>query len=402
MVGFWMSAGAMVAMVALLMVQAMRHGRREGLPGGAEDLAIYRDQLAEVDRDLTRGVIAEDEAQRLRLEVQRRMLEADRSTAPALPAARSNLTVTAVLVALVLAGAGLLYWTLGAPGYPDLPIAARLANAEADYRNRPSQDAAEAKQPAYAPPADADKATLDLMEKLRAAVKARPDDLKGQLLLAENEAKLGNFAGARKAQAEVIRLKGADATAQDYGTLAELMIFAAGGTVTPEAEAALSETVKRNPRDGAARFYLGLMAAQVGRPDRTFELWKPLLDEGPADAPWMEPIRQRLQDIADAAGIPYEAPQAGGPSASDMANAAQMAPEDRQKMIEGMVGGLESRLMEGGGPVEDWVKLINALGVLKATDRAKAAYAKAQAAFAGRPGELSALKAAAVQAGIAE
>jgi cytochrome c-type biogenesis protein CcmH len=84
-----------------------------------------------------------------------------------------------------------------------------------------------------------------------------------------------------------------------------------------------------------------------------------------------------------------------------MANAAQMTPEDRQKMIEGMVGGLEARLLAEGGTLEDWTKLINALGVLKASDRAKAAYAKAKVDFAGKPGELSALQAAAVQAGLA-
>jgi cytochrome c-type biogenesis protein CcmH len=148
------------------------------------------------------------------------------------------------------------------------------------------------------------------------------------------------------------------------------------------------------------------MAAQVGRPDRTFAMWKPLLDEGPEDAPWIAPIRARIQEVADAAGIAYEAADMAqvtkGPNAADMANAAQMSPEDRQKMIEGMVGGLETRLMADGGPVEDWTKLINALGVLGAKDRAKAAYAKAEVAFAGKPGELSALHAAAVQAGVAE
>jgi cytochrome c-type biogenesis protein CcmH len=108
-----------------------------------------------------------------------------------------------------------------------------------------------------------------------------------------------------------------------------------------------------------------------------------------------------MQQIADAAGIRYQAPQVKGPTTGDMADAAQMSAEDRQTMIEGMVGGLEGRLLADGGPIEDWTKLINALGVLNAPDRAKAAYAKAQADFAGQPGELSALKAAATAAGIA-
>ncbi len=401
MVGFWISAGAMVVMVAVVLLQALRQAKASG-PDGVEDLAIYRDQLAEVDRDLARGVIPADEAGRLRIEVQRRMLEADRTPVQAVTNRPVSLAWGASLIVLALAGAGVLYLSLGAPGYPDLPIAGRLADAEAEYMNRPQQDDLEAKAGPFTPPADVNKTALDLIDKLRTAVAGRPDDLQGQTLLAQNEAKLGNYAGARKAQAQVIRLKGDTATAQDYSALGELMVYAAHGLVTPEAEAAFADAVRRDPAEGSARFYLGLMAAQVGRPDRTFSLWKPLLDEGPEDAPWIAAIRARIQDVADAAGIAYTAPATGkGPSAGDMANAAQMSPEDRQKMIEGMVGGLETRLMAEGGTIEDWTKLINALGVLKASDRAKAAFAKAQKDFEGHPGELSALQAAAVQAGIA-
>lgn len=400
MIGFWVSAGAMSVMVAVVLLQALRQANRSLPAARSEDLAIYRDQLAEVDRDLARGVIPADEAGRLRIEVQRRMLDADRAAQPGTAVRPSNPALPALVVVLALVGAGGLYMELGAPGYPDLPIAERLAVADADYRNRPAQATLEGQQPPFTAPADTDKAFLELMDKLRATVASHPDDLKGQELLAQNEAKLGNFAAARVAEQAVIRLKGQDATADDYANLAVMMIYAANGIVSPEAEAALTETLRRSPDNGAARFYLGLMAAQVGRPDKTFTLWKPLLDEGPETAPWIPAIRAQLQDIADAAGIPYTAPQAKGPSASDMANAAQMSPEDRQKMIEGMVGGLETRLMAEGGAVEDWTKLINALGVLGAKDRAAAAYAKAQTAFAGKPGELSALKAAAVAAGL--
>lgn len=401
MIGFYLSAGAMALMVAVVLVQALRRAATGPAPSGAEDLVIYRDQLAEVDRDLARGVLPAEEAGRLRIEVQRRILEAGRDQTTLSPRPASHPMAVAGVVVLALAGCGALYLSLGAPGYPDLPIAERLANAEADYANRPSQDTLEAAQPAFTPPAEADKITLDIIAKLRKAVADHPDALQGQIYLSEQEANLGNFAAARKAQQDVIRLKGAQATADDYANLGVMMIYAAKGIVSPQAEAALTETLKRAPTNPAARFYLGLMAAQVGRPDKTFPLWKALLDEGPDSAPWIPVIQQRLQDIADAAGIAYQAPQATGPSAGDMANAAQMTPEDRQKMIEGMVAGLESRLMAEGGPIEDWTKLINALAVLNATDRAKAAYAKAQNDLAGKPGDLSALKAAATAAGIA-
>jgi cytochrome c-type biogenesis protein CcmH len=401
MIGFFLSAGAMAGMVGLVLLQALRRASTSASPAGSEDLIIYRDQLAEVDRDLARGVLPAQEADRLRIEVQRRILEAGRAQPETPNSVRSHPAIAALTVVLALALSGVIYLSLGAPGYPDLPIAARLANADAAYQSRPSQDTLEAGQPAFTPPADADKATLDIINQLRKAVADHPDDLQGQIYLAQNEADLGNYAAARKAQADVIRLKGAQANAEDYATLGIMMFYAAQGIVSPQAEQALTETLQRDPTHPAARFYMGLMAAQVGRPDQTFPLWKALLDEGPDTAPWIPMITERLQDIADAAGIPYQAPDVKGPSAGDMANAAQMSPEERQKMIEGMVGGLESRLMSDGGPIEDWTKLINALGVLNAPDRAKAAYAKAQADFAGQPGELSALKAAATAAGIA-
>ena len=401
MIGFFISAGAMTVMVAVVLIQAMRQGQQSDAPAGAEDLIIYRDQLAEVDRDLARGVLPPEEASRLRTEVQRRILDAGRSLTAKPNLAPSHPAIAVSVVVLALLGSGALYLNLGAPGYPDLPIATRLANADAEYNNRPSQDQIEAAQPAFTPPAEADKITLDIVEKLRAAMEKSPDDLQGQIYLSQQEAALGNFAAARKAQQAVIRLKGAQATADDYANLGMMMIYAAQGIITPQAEAVWTETLKRDPTQPAARFYMGLLAAQVGRPDKTFPLWKALLDEGPDTAPWIPVITERLQDIADAAGIPYAAPEAKGPTAGDMANAAQMSAEDRQKMIEGMVGGLESRLMAEGGAIEDWVKLINALGVLNAADRAKAAYAKAKTDFAGQPGELSALKAAATAAGVA-
>ena len=78
-----------------------------------------------------------------------------------------------------------------------------------------------------------------------------------------------------------------------------------------------------------------------------------------------------------------------------------MSDADRADMIKTMVAGLEQRLTSEGGTVEEWAKLITSLGVLNEADRARAAYAKAQEVFAGQPGELSALQAAAVQAGVA-
>ena len=394
MIGFWMSAGAMALMVAVVLVQALRRAEAEE---PAVNVAVYRDQLAEIDRDLARGTLQAEEAARLRTEVGRRLLEADARAAQAVRTLPVWVPVLGVAAALGLAF--LLYFGafgrsgLGAPGYPDLPLTLRLAEADAAYAARPSQAEMEAARPAWTAPEGSDPQTLVLMDRLRTAVAGRPDDLMGQQLLVQNEDQLGNYAAAARAQDQVLRLLADKATAEDHLRAAELKIYAAGGAISPEAEADLGRVLQADPQNGAARFWIGLMAAQVGRPDRTFQMWEPLLAEGPADAPWIAPIEGKIADIAAAAGIPYT-PPATGPSAADVAAAAQMSGEDRQAMIEGMVQGLESRLMAEGGPVEDWVKLVNALGVLGASERKAAALAKAQVQFAADPGALSALKAA--------
>jgi cytochrome c-type biogenesis protein CcmH len=284
-------------------------------------------------------------------------------------------------------------------------MAARLEMAETLYRQRPKQAEAEAAVPKAAP-VQADADFLALMDKLRAALKTRPDDIEGHRLLARNEALLGNFGAAIAAQQTVIALQGDAATADDHAALAEAMILAAGGYVSPEAEVELTAALQRDPLDGTATYYAGVMFAQLGRPDRAFGLWAPLLDRSQPGDPWVAPIRAEIEMLAMEAGeTRYQLPPLPAdkePSAGDVAAAADMTPEDRQAMIEGMVGQLSERLASEGGPAEDWAKLIGAYGVLGQTDRAREIWTEAQTRFAGREPELATIRAAAERAGVTE
>jgi cytochrome c-type biogenesis protein CcmH len=83
-----------------------------------------------------------------------------------------------------------------------------------------------------------------------------------------------------------------------------------------------------------------------------------------------------------------------------MAAAAEMSPEDRQAMIEGMVAQLSERLAAEGGDVEDWERLIRSLAVLERLGEAQTIYDEAKVKFEGRPAELSFLRMAAVESGL--
>ena len=414
---FWIIISALALLVGALLAQSMLRGRLNDEHPAAFDLRVYRDQLKEVDRDAARGVIGAEDAERIRTEVSRRILAADAQLQAAMAdgpeGAQTNKPrlVPLVLAAAVVAGGVALYAQLGAPGYGDLGLKARIAQAEEFRATRPAQASAEAEALPAMPSMKISPEYKALVEKLRVAVAARPDDLQGQMLLARNEAAMGNFKAAYQAQEQVISIKGDGATGQDYLDYADMMILAAGGYVSPEAERVLRAALARDPNNGGAQYYMGLMAAQTGRPDQAFRLWNALLRTGPADAPWIGPIREQIEEMAVRAGetrfaLPPldSAPQAplAGPTAEDMQNAAQMSQQDRQEMIRSMVDRLAERLgTEGGSPAE-WARLIGALGVLGDTQRAAAIWAEAQTVFADVPGVLDQLRAAAIQAGVAE
>ena len=406
---FWILAAALTAITALAILSPLRRGRGGAAPAAAYDLRVYRDQLAEVERDQDRGVIGPDDAQRLRAEIGRKVLDADRRAALSAPAARGGRALwPAVALVAMLAGAVALYLREGVPGAPDMPLAERFAAADAAYRDRPAQAEAEAAAPARPAPdlSQADPEYLAMIDQLRDAVGRNPDDQQGLALLASNEMRLGNLAAARAAQQRLVDLRGDQADAVQLMQLATLMVDAAGGVVTPEAEAVLRRALTLDPTQPQARYLQGVLLIQNGRPDRAFPLWRGLLDEGPEGAPWIAPIRAAIQDLAWLAGDDeYRAPappaaDLPGPDADALAAAEDLSPEDRARMIQDMVDRLQQRLATQGGSPEEWARLIAALAMLDQRDQATAILTEARQRFGSAPDALAPIERAATDAGL--
>jgi len=182
--------------------------------------------------------------------------------------------------------------------------------------------------------------------------------LRGLTLLARNEARLGNFPAARAAQTRILDIKGDQVTAPDLVGAIDIMVFGAGGFVSPEAEELIGQLITRFPANGAGQYYTGLTLAQNGRPDQAFPIWRRLLENGPQDAPWVPIIQQEITQVAAAAGVQYQPPGLRGPDADTIAAAEGMSDEDRQAMVQGMVEGLAERLAtEGGTAVLIWARI---------------------------------------------
>ena len=402
---FWITAFALAALSVVIVLRPMLRAGGQRPDDGGTELALYKAQLAEVDRDLARGVLDPSEAELTRTEIARRILSAERGTAaPAAVAPHQATTAVAVVSGLLLvAGAGTAYLSLGAPGYPDLPLQTRIAMGDQMRESRPSQAEFEAQLPAPALPTEADgfpQDYLDMVAQLRAAVPGRPDDLEGWTLLARHEAQLGQYAAAARAQARVVELKGFDATEDDLVTQADLMVAATQGFVSPEAEEVVTRIRLVNPDNPAVWYYTGLLYAQTDRPDLAFRLWREVVDKADPASLHARLARSQIEDVAARAGVNYTLPEPAlrGPTAEDMAAMAALDPEAQRQMIEGMVAGLMDRLATEGGTAAEWAQLIRALVVLGRTDQAEAIFTEAQTVFAADPDALAAI-AEAVQAG---
>ncbi|QDL93111.1 c-type cytochrome biogenesis protein CcmI [Paroceanicella profunda] len=415
----WLSI-AVITLLGLAWLARPLLGGARGAEARAEyDKRVYRDQMSEIDRDQARGVLSAEEAEAARAEVGRRLLAVDTEAARSgatgpvrAPAAASRGLALGLVLAVGLGAVGL-YAGLGTPELPDLPLSAR-------QDMRPGQDRVEAMLADAGitpePPATQDATQLtELVVRLRAVLSERQNDERGHRLLVGALAQLHRYAEARVAQARVLAIAGDAATARDHADLAELMILAANGYVSPEAEQAIGAALQADPGDKPSRYYAGLAMVQNSEPQGAWNLWTALLKEGPPDAPWVQAIARQLPSLATALGrdlpeLPAPpqpvGPAAGaplpGPDAEAMRNARDMDPAAREEMIRGMVDGLSRRLATEGGSAQEWARLIRSLGILGERDRAAAIWAEARATFAADPAAMTDLRAAARDAGVAE
>lgn len=369
--------------------------------GENPDVAVYRAQLDEIDRDLERDLLVPEEAERARTEVARRLLAASKAATVENTSVAGSFVVPALIGIAVLGGSFSLYWNYGAPGYADLPLQARLAASQEMRDSRPSQTVLEAAAPA--PPAvEVPDDYRKAIEQLRIIAPTRPDDLEAWSRLAFHEVELRNYAQAALAQAQVIAIKGDDAPLSDWQRLLDLKVVAAGGLISPEAEDVIQQILNTDEGNIAARYYLGALYNQTDRPDLALRLWRAIVEVGDPNNFHIASARAQISDAAFRAGVEYALPETRGPSFEDMDAASEMSPEDQQAMIGNMVSGLADRLGTEGGPSQDWARLIRAYGVLGDQDAARTIWTEAQQVFVSSMRDMEVLTNAARDAGVLE
>jgi cytochrome c-type biogenesis protein CcmH len=351
----WILFALMTALAIFAVLLPLARARAKHHSGS--DLEVYRDQLAEIQRDRVAGQIGEAEAEAARIEVSRRLIgaadaEAASAAAPALASATWHRRVVAVIALVVLPlGAGALYLKVGSPDLPGQPLSARATEIQ-------------------------DHSIEHLIAQVEGHLAANPDDARGWEVIAPVYLRLGRYDDAVKARRKVLRLAGESAARQ--ADLGEALVGTANGIVTAEAKSAFERAVVLDPQDVKSRYFLGLAAEQDGHRDAAAATWRSMLASAPAGADWAGFVRNELARVE---GGP-------GPGPGDVAAANNMSDDQRMTMIRGMVAKLADQLHKDGSDLEGWLRLVRSYNVLGEKDKALAAAGDARQALAGDPEKL--------------
>lgn len=330
----WILFAVMTAVVAIVIVRPLWRPA----PVGAEsqDIAVYKQQLEEIEAEKARGLLGDAELESARVEISRRILAA--SAKPETPpsskvAAAAPYAMIALLATLTMG----IYLVYGSPDLPDQPLSARLS-------------------PDGSPPVEM------LIAKVEEQLRAHPEDGAGWRVVAPVYMRMGRYADAVSAYGKMIALLGE--TPERLADFGEALTYANGGKVVAEARAAFQKAAAKDPTNARAGIWLGVAEEQGGKLTEAASAYKALIARGLPEN-LTEAVKQRLAEI--------EARLSGVASVKS----------DQTAMIDGMVSRLAERLKTDGSDLEGWLKLMRAYTVMGRRDDALGAFKQAQGKFAG-------------------
>lgn len=360
---FWVAIAIMLGAAVLLALWPLSRGGTTSDTADSEpfqhDIAVFKDQLDEIDRDLKRGVLNGSDAESARAEVSRRLLEAN---AQAEEAASSGNEKSSMLLArrtaavftfiTIPAIAAVSYVMLGNPNMPDQPLLARLE------AQQPSTDNSQ---------------VLNLVEQVETHLSSNPDDAEGWEVVAPVYQRLGRFDDAARAFENIIRLRGE--SERRLSDLGEAIVLSKEGVITNKAQGLFERATELAPRAIRPRFFLALGLNQESKFRDAMVAWENLLKEATPESAWAPGALDQLNLARNELELPPAEPM----------NAAteilSMSADEQTEMISSMVEGLATRLEDEPNNLPDWQRLIRSYVVLGRQGDAQAALENAIVIF---------------------
>jgi len=274
---FWLiGAVAAAAVIAWVLRPLLRRKNAAAPSRAAANVAIYRDQLRELDADLAAGTLAREDYERARAELEARALrDAGQPDAPAAEPPGRGFAWT--LAASVPLAAVALYVLVGNPGGIDREAQLHASRAQVE----------------------------SMVERLAARQRENPDDVNGWKLLGRSYGVLGRYAEAADAYAKAAVRAPRDA--QLLADLADVLAMARGQSLQGEPEQLALRALEIEPGNLKALALAG--SASFERKDyaAAAKHWERMLAYV---EPNSEDARAIQQNVAEARSLAKEKPAA--------------------------------------------------------------------------------------------
>jgi cytochrome c-type biogenesis protein CcmH len=272
MIVFWVCALALAALVLAYVLRPLLSKRSSaGTSRDASNVAIYKDQLRELDADLAAGTLAQSDHERAKAELQQRMLEEISGKEERNWGAKGKTTALVVGIAVPLLALGI-YLVAGTP---------RALSPQ---------------------PAMPDDAQIEAMvNRLAAKLRENPEDVEGWKLLGRSYTVLGRFDQAVAAYA-----KAAERAPRDPELLADFadaLAMVHGQRLAGEPERLVQRALEIDPSNLKALALAGTAAYERRDYAKAAELWSrmlPLVPPGSEDA---RNIADNVEEARKLAGI---------------------------------------------------------------------------------------------------
>jgi len=245
------------------------------------NIAVYRDQLSELEADRLNGIVAEDQYEADRDEIERRLLE-DTATA------RSKKTTGAAPI-----NARNTAYLLGI-GLPLVAIVFYLKVGEPNRITNPAPVGAPPSAASEAPPERTQAQIEENVAKLAKRLESNPNDAQGWTMLARSYSSMEKYPEAVNAYAKATELNPKDAD-----LLAEYAFFtgmAGGKSLEGKPTEIINRALKVDPENAKALQLAGSAAFQAKDYKKAIDYWQRVLKKVPAGSEVAETITARINE----------------------------------------------------------------------------------------------------------
>lgn len=294
MILFWLVCALLIVIAfAFVLPTALQRNDKSQLAVADErklaNIAIYRDQLSELEADLKNGIVSEEQYAQDRDEIERRLLEDTAGATPAkpkgatapVPAANRN-TAYAIAFGLPLA-AVIFYFQIGAPD--SLTGAQRVVSPPppAAQTNEPTQEEIQGR-----------------VDALAKRLQSNPNDVEGWIMLGRSYRSMERFGEAAGAYAKATELKPNDADLlADYAFVSAL---ANDQRMAGQPTELINRALKLDPENVKALELAGIAAFQAKDYKMAIEYWERALKKIPPDTEVTQAIQLKINEAKTLAG----------------------------------------------------------------------------------------------------